>query len=394
MSTIALGIIALISIGAGVGIYHYLGPSYFLMIPAATAFLSLVLKVPALKMTFCTSTLDNKTSLEKFVIKKWKTTDCNRTILKLTTLSSKTPQPTQLNDITYSQTTEMNEKQLNELLKKKIDKNWKKKRVDITTKWYNYEKANEGYVNFANGTERGGGYKTNGRVQEEIMFFEFPCLPNLDYLADKANVYLQASRKTNSGPTPYCVLGIKREFVIDSAIYSRNSNVRTSEFSRYIQEIDEDNRPTVDMLAMAAFDWKKMRGEKKYTKEIHLFHLETAVQAFTAYRDLKRQEQEDPSLEVTIHSGLWGCGAFGNSRKVMTVIQLLAANLVPGITIVMEGCQKKDENDSDYTENFVKNEAFNFILDDGHACAEDVISSMLNKQEEDPSWAPRQHSGC
>jgi hypothetical protein len=31
------------------------------------------------------------------------------------------------------------------------------------------------------------------------------------------------------------------------------------------------------------------------------------------------------SGEVTIHSGFWGCGAFGNNRQLMTAIQILAA---------------------------------------------------------------------
>ena len=34
-----------------------------------------------------------------------------------------------------------------------------------------------------------------------------------------------------------------------------------------------------------------------------------------------------PDAMVAIHSGFWGCGAFGGNRVMMTLLQLLAADM-------------------------------------------------------------------
>jgi hypothetical protein len=53
--------------------------------------------------------------------------------------------------------------------------------------------------------------------------------------------------------------------------------------------------------------------------------LTTAVTGFTAAKIESQLAGADPT--VVIHTGFWGCGAYGGNRILMALLQLLAARL-------------------------------------------------------------------
>ncbi|MEE3240629.1 MAG: hypothetical protein VX231_06665, partial [Pseudomonadota bacterium] len=62
-----------------------------------------------------------------------------------------------------------------------------------------------------------------------------------------------------------------------------------------------------------------------YTKNQIEFILRAA---FTGFRAAVQKSQTiNPNAKVSIHTGYWGCGAYGGNRELMPLLQLIAANL-------------------------------------------------------------------
>lgn len=68
-------------------------------------------------------------------------------------------------------------------------------------------------------------------------------------------------------------------------------------------------------------------GSGAYTPKQITDILQTAFNAFSAAA-LHSTRHGIPSHQVTIHTGWWGCGAFGGSRPLMALLQILAARMV------------------------------------------------------------------
>ena len=81
--------------------------------------------------------------------------------------------------------------------------------------------------------------------------------------------------------------------------------------------------PTVsNIIAMAA----PYGGRGRYTREQIDLALSTAYSGFRA-AVMESRRTSGPDALVAIHSGFWGCGAFGGNRVMMTLVQLLAADM-------------------------------------------------------------------
>jgi len=81
--------------------------------------------------------------------------------------------------------------------------------------------------------------------------------------------------------------------------------------------------PTItNLIAMEAPAF----GNGRDTEQDIEFVLSTAFTAFTAARVESRRDRTKLP-EVVVHTGFWGCGAYGGNRVLMALLQLLAAQL-------------------------------------------------------------------
>ena len=80
------------------------------------------------------------------------------------------------------------------------------------------------------------------------------------------------------------------------------------------------NPPTQsNIIAMAA-----PTGSGEYTESDIVAIFSTAATAFAAAR-IESDRLDGAAPQTIVHSGFWGCGAFGGNRRLMIALQILAA---------------------------------------------------------------------
>ena len=166
-------------------------------------------------------------------------------------------------------------------------------------------------------------------AQDEIQVAEHPILGSL------REALIAEGRPTttmaNGRPTPVLVMGAERRVRIrtitgvdgggPSWLYGMTFARATADAVRgATTRIDP---PTVsNILAMAA----PYGGRGRYQREQIEHAITTAYSGFrAAILESRRTAGADPV--VIIHSGFWGCGAFGGNRVMMTLVQFLAAEM-------------------------------------------------------------------
>lgn len=167
-------------------------------------------------------------------------------------------------------------------------------------------------------------------AQDELQVAEHPILGALR----EALVADGAVARTMEGgrPTPVLVTGVERRCRIatepDAAagrpegLYgNRFADARADVVRRATSRLEP---PTVsNVIAMAAPGY----GHGVYTAEQIEGILVTATTAFAAART-ETANIRDPRTRVVVHTGFWGCGAFGGNRVLMAALQVIAARLV------------------------------------------------------------------
>lgn len=164
-------------------------------------------------------------------------------------------------------------------------------------------------------------------AQDEIQVAEHPALASLrEALLHSPTRPLTVE---NGVPTPALILGVQRRCAVatdhnDEAgrpqgLYGRQFALASANaISRAMKLIDP---PTVsNLIAMEA----PSHGRGTYTAEQVEYILETAYTGFSAAIQESRRNDK-PS--VAVHTGFWGCGAYGGNRTVMATLQILAARL-------------------------------------------------------------------
>lgn len=164
-------------------------------------------------------------------------------------------------------------------------------------------------------------------AQDEMQVAEHPALASLRHalIARGENPVTVESGM----PTPVLIMGVERRCAIATdpnpdegrpeGLYG-NSFARGSETAvrRAVRLIEP---PTVsNILAMEA----PAHGEGRYKlKEIDAI-LTTAFTGFSAAVHQSHAAVSAPA-RVAIHTGFWGCGAYGGNRVLMALLQMLAA---------------------------------------------------------------------
>ncbi len=179
----------------------------------------------------------------------------------------------------------------------------------------------EWHVNFAD-PDLFVAYGSGLFAQDEMQVAEHPILGALRERLKAAG--LSARTAEGGHPTPVLVTGVQRRCRIDTArrpdrahgLYGNAFAAAPAEVVRAAtSRIDP---PTIsNVIAMAAPAY----GRGRYTaREIEGI----LATAFTGFRAAVMESGDAP---VAVHTGFWGCGAFGGNRVLMALLQIFAGEL-------------------------------------------------------------------
>jgi Poly (ADP-ribose) glycohydrolase (PARG) len=155
---------------------------------------------------------------------------------------------------------------------------------------------------------------------------EHPALGSLREALLSANIKLLT---VESGvPTPVLIRGVERRCAIDtnpdaekdrpSGLYGNNFAKASTEAIRLATKSLQP--PTItNIIAMEA----PPEGDSYSSYELAV--IEYIFTGFSAAKIESQLEKQEPI--VVIHTGFWGCGAYGGNRVLMTLLQLMAARL-------------------------------------------------------------------
>lgn len=186
--------------------------------------------------------------------------------------------------------------------------------------------AVEWHVNFAD-PELFGAYAGALFAQDESQVAEHPALGALKEAL--ASIGIRSMTADSTGPTPVLVAGVERRVTVwtepDPAagrprgLYGNAFAAAPSDAVK--QATRPIDPPTVtNLIAIAA----PYPGRGAYDAQTIEDILVTAHTGFlAAVRESQRIAGGD--ARVAIHTGYWGCGAFGGSRTLMALLQILAA---------------------------------------------------------------------
>jgi hypothetical protein len=179
-------------------------------------------------------------------------------------------------------------------------------------------------------------YDSGLMAQDELQVAEHPVLGSLrDALLSKAIPAVTCDQQGKA--TPVTITGAQRRCAIDTAPDAeagRPAGLYGNAFARATSEqVKAATRPLVpptvsNILAVAA----PPGGYGNYRREEIVEILGTAYTGFRSAREESVRLVADDSRTV-IHTGFWGCGAFGGNRTLMTILQKLASDLA-GVELV------------------------------------------------------------
>lgn len=189
------------------------------------------------------------------------------------------------------------------------------------------ESAEEWHVNFADPLLFVA-YGSPMFAQDEMQVLEHPALGSLrEALIARGSpaVTVEGTR-----PTPVLVHGVERRCRVatdPNPVEGRPSGLYGRAFARATQEAvlratTRLDPPTVThLIAMAA----PAGGYGLYSPDDVKTILVTAYTGFRA-AVLESHRNRGESCPVVVHTGYWGCGAFGGNRVLMPILQALAAS--------------------------------------------------------------------
>lgn len=207
-------------------------------------------------------------------------------------------------------------------------------RIEVRPGYYDYapstgEGVVDWHVNFAD-PELFVAYGGRLLAQDEMQVLEHPVLGSLREALVAAG--RRAVTRGDAGePTPVTVTGAQRRCALDTfpdAAAGHPRDLYGNAFARApLDEVLAATRPLVPpptshILAMAAPGGGRGPYDRAELEDV----LATAHTGFAAARR-ESGRLAGPVARAVVHTGFWGCGAFGGDRTVMTVLQALAADL-------------------------------------------------------------------
>lgn len=165
-------------------------------------------------------------------------------------------------------------------------------------------------------------------AQDEMQVSEHPALASLKQALVAEG--LPARTVEGDQPTPVLVTGVERRCHVETApnaAAGRPFGLYGNNFARAdeatLRRATTPIRPptTTNLVAIAALP----PAFDEYTAEQVEYTLVTAYTGFRAA--VLEAARLAPGAPVVVHSGFWGCGAFGGNRVLMPALQVLAAGM-------------------------------------------------------------------
>ena len=193
----------------------------------------------------------------------------------------------------------------------------------------------EWHVNFAD-PHLFVAYGSSLFAQDELQVAEHPVLGALkEALASGRHPALTVD---TGSPTPVLVTGVPRRCAVSTDPdpgLGRPDGLYGAAFSRAVPRMVREacvpvEPPTLtNVLAMAA----PRGGRGEYRRDEIVAVLTTALTGFRA-AVVESSRAMGPGTAVAVHSGFWGCGAFGGNRTLMALLQWIAADMA-GIDLLV-----------------------------------------------------------
>lgn len=188
------------------------------------------------------------------------------------------------------------------------------------------------HMNFAN-SDVFSSWGTSMFAQDEIQVAEHPALIALCMEATKSGLSMYCVE--NQEPMPILITGVERRLAINTTPSPARPNGLYGNQFRYAQPEDVAAATTVlsspvksNLIAIEAPAY----GSGCYNGEEICFILRTAFSGFAAAREISVDWLR--AKEVRIHTGFWGCGAYGGNRTLMLLLQMIAADMAEVSQIV------------------------------------------------------------
>jgi hypothetical protein len=205
--------------------------------------------------------------------------------------------------------------------------------IEEQKKYFEYTRADlsnnlvEWYLNFAH-SDLFCAYGERVFAQDEMQVAEHPILASLREALLDAKI--EPFTVERGEPTPILIRGAQRRCEIATnpdSVKGRPNGLYGNNFAKAtIDAIALATKPLnpptfTNIIAMEA----PSGGYNFYEYDVIEYILATAVTGFRAAKI--ESELEIASPIVSIHTGFWGCGAYGGNRTLMALLQLLAARL-------------------------------------------------------------------
>lgn len=171
-------------------------------------------------------------------------------------------------------------------------------------------------------------YGTGLFAQDEMMCAEHPVLGSLiEALRDLGHAPVT---EDGTGPTPVLVTGAQRRCYVvtePDPADGRPRGLYGNEFSAADEGVIRratvrlDPPQITNVIAIAAPSYRAGRYARDTIERV----LVTAYTGFSAA--VAESALLEPGAPVVVHTGFWGCGAFGGDRVLMSLLQVLAAEM-------------------------------------------------------------------
>ena len=204
--------------------------------------------------------------------------------------------------------------------------------IDAVAAPYTYDPASAGalewHVNFAD-RELVTFLDSSLFAQDELQAAEHPAL---GALRDEMRARGAPADTTASGkPTPVLVAGVERRCRIATdadAAAGRPDGLYGHRFA--LASVESIRRATTPLAPAPKSNLIAMMapppGHGAYDRATITSILTTAYVGFVGARE-ETDRLLGPDAPTVIHTGWWGCGAFGGSREVMALLQVIAARM-------------------------------------------------------------------